>query len=110
MKVTQDYIEHFQRRVLTDALTEASATQWRKRASTFREARPREGDFHGQSTLEERRERWRRLSVLAASCEAHARLLESDDEDPTQVVCPVCGTPASPWSCSCGQTRVGEAA
>ena len=26
------------------------------------------------------------------------------------VTCVHCGTPTSPWSCSCGQTRVGEVA
>jgi hypothetical protein len=26
------------------------------------------------------------------------------------VVCPFCDTPTSPWTCSCGQTRVGGAA
>jgi len=29
------------------------------------------------------------------------------DDRPAPVICLVCGTPTSPWTCSCGATRVG---
>lgn len=69
--------ERFYRDMLADCMTNVLADQWRERAQVFRDARPREGDFHGQSTIEERRERWRRLTAIAKACEARADLLDA---------------------------------
>lgn len=65
------------RRFMQDAFTEASVKQWRARAERFRAARPRPGDFVGNSTVEDRRDAWRRLTAIADACEAHALLIES---------------------------------
>lgn len=43
-----DHIDSFQRRVLQDALTEATAIYWRRRAETFEWARPRPTDRLGE--------------------------------------------------------------
>lgn len=45
-----DHIDHFQRRVLQDSLTEATAIYWRRRAQTFEDARPQPGDFPGKAS------------------------------------------------------------
>ncbi|WP_299051791.1 hypothetical protein [uncultured Nocardioides sp.] len=75
------YVAHFQARVLQDAMREATATYWRRRAQTFLDARARPGDFLGNSTLEQRRARWCRLTEIAKACEARAQVaLIQDDE------------------------------
>lgn len=61
-------------RVLTDCLNEATRAYWLRRAEQFEAARPRPGDFHGQSTLEDRRRRWRELTAIANACRARAEV------------------------------------
>lgn len=41
---SDSYLAHFRARVLQDALTEATAGYWRRRAEQFENARPRRGD------------------------------------------------------------------
>lgn len=72
-----DRLDHFQRRVIQDAMAQGTAHYWRRRAQALRDARPRPTDFHGESTLEQRRDRWRRLTQIADACDAHARLFEA---------------------------------
>lgn len=108
-----DFVDHFQRRVLVDALNEATAVYWRKRAETFEAARPRPGEFRGRATPDETRQRDQRLAQLAANCRLCAELALTEGvratDIPPVIWCGTCRTPTSPWSCSCGATRVGEA-
>ena len=70
------YLEHFGRRVLLDALNEASATYWRRRAEALRAARHREGDYLPDGRLEAARTRWRELTEAARACENKAAFIE----------------------------------
>lgn len=74
-------VPRFTVELLSDVLTDASAKQWRKRAADFRAARPRPGDFLGRATIEQQRDRWRRLNQLAAACEARAEMLDRYEQD-----------------------------
>ncbi|MFD7157546.1 hypothetical protein ACFV9C_23310 [Kribbella sp. NPDC059898] len=69
------YIEHFRSRVLLDALTEATALYWKRRAEALERALPRRGDFHGQATREELWERYNALQAEILACRRHANLL-----------------------------------
>ena len=73
--VTGDYLEHFQRRVLQDAIASAHAAQLIRRAEQFEAARPRPGDFHGRATREELSRRWRELTEIAAALRAKAQVV-----------------------------------
>lgn len=70
-----DYVDNFRRRVLQDALTEATAAYWRARAATFEDARPRPGDFHGQAGTAELADLDRRCRDSAEACRRHASLM-----------------------------------
>lgn len=48
------YLANFQRRVIEDAINEATATYWHRRAATYEWARERPGDYLGRSTPEQR--------------------------------------------------------
>jgi hypothetical protein len=73
-----DHVEHFQHRVIADAVLDASATRWLMRADEFEAARPRHGDFHGQATREQLRARWAELTEIANACRAKASLLREE--------------------------------
>lgn len=72
---TETWLELFARRVLADALCEASARYWEKRADALEAAAPRPDDFHGEATREELNAAWTRCMADAARCRAHAELL-----------------------------------
>ena len=69
--------DRFFRDLLADAMSTALAHQWRDRARALRAARPRPGDFPGRASVEELRDRWRRLTQLAEMCEAKADLIDA---------------------------------
>lgn len=71
--------------MLQDALSSASSVYWRRRAETFAKV--------GTPACYE----------VAAACLNAAALWEDKLDG---VICPVCGTPTSPWTCSCGETRL----
>jgi hypothetical protein len=71
-----DYVDHFAARVIQDALMEAEAAYWSRRAMALLDARPRPGDYAGHATKEQLRERHSALSALAATYQARARALE----------------------------------
>lgn len=72
-----DHVDHFQHRVLQDALTEATAVYWRRRADQWRQALPRPGDYLGtESTPTSRATRRRRIEAIIAACEAKALVIE----------------------------------
>lgn len=90
MKITDlpEYVEHFRMCVLQDALHEATTVYWTKRAT----------QFAGVGTA--------RCDEIAQACRNRASL-GLGVETPHRLSCPACGTYISPWSCSCGQTRIG---
>ena len=66
------YAEHFARRVLLDAINEATADYWRRRAEALRGARHRVGDYLPPGRLQAARARWAELTAIADACEAKA--------------------------------------
>jgi hypothetical protein len=68
-------LEHFAGRVLQDALTEATAQYWIHRAYQFQQAAPRPGEFHGNTSVEQLRQRWRECMDTAQACRRHAQLI-----------------------------------
>ncbi|TYL55754.1 hypothetical protein FXB39_00660 [Nocardioides sp. BGMRC 2183] len=69
--------ERVWRDLMTEAFTAASAKQWRRRAEAYRWARPRPTDRPGRdTTVESRREQWRRLTAMAVACDLRADALE----------------------------------
>jgi hypothetical protein len=76
-----DYVDHFRNRVLQDALAEATAVYWRRRAQSFRAALPREGDFTGRATSEEiEAQRERVAATILACCQRAAVSLGGEIE------------------------------
>lgn len=65
---------HFAARVVQDALAEASAAYWLRRAEAFEAARPCHGDFHGQATREALHARYDLLTQQVAACRAAAHV------------------------------------
>ena len=72
------YLDQFTRRVIEDAMLQATAAYWRRRAADFEWARPRPGDFTGAASADELAARDRRLAETAEACRRHAHLLETD--------------------------------
>lgn len=73
-------VEHFQRRVLQDALAEATAMHWERRACAFEQALPSEGDFTGRATSDDLYARALRVAAVAKACRHRATLgLGADD-------------------------------
>lgn len=68
------HVEHFRYRVLADALQEATAAYWQRRAETLEAALPRVGDFTGNATPEDLDERRMRLAAAALACRQRATL------------------------------------
>lgn len=66
------HIEHFQHRVIQDAIKDAHAGYWRHRARTFQWARPRPGDFVGLATPDELAARDAALVEIIDACMARA--------------------------------------
>ena len=73
------YLEDFARRVIQDALAEATAAYWMRRADQLENARPRPGEFHGNASAEELNARDERLAALAENCRHHAELLRDPE-------------------------------
>jgi hypothetical protein len=71
-----DTAEPIRRRVVQDAMNDALACTWRRRAELFEWARPRPGDFNGNATAAEMAERDRLLAAQAKACRNKAILLE----------------------------------
>lgn len=69
-----EYLAHFQQRVVNDAMLEASAAYWNRRAEQFEAAKPTATDFMGEADLERRRAQWRRAHEAAKACRSKAEL------------------------------------
>lgn len=77
-----EHLEHFQRRVLQDALTEATAAYWLRRARDFDAARPQRGEFHGQADHAELDARDARAAATALACRRRASISLGAEADP----------------------------
>lgn len=73
-KLAPQYVLHFQARVLQDALVEATAMYWKRRAEALEKALPRVGDFTGAATPEDLQARSERLQEAIAACRRRANL------------------------------------
>jgi len=71
-----DVDEPIRRRVVQDALNDALACTWRRRADLFEWARPRPGEYAGQATAAELAARDRRLAAQAQAARNKAELLQ----------------------------------
>lgn len=78
------YVEHFQARVIQDAIASAHAGQLIRRAEQFEAARPQPGDFHGLATREDLSRRWRELTAIAEALRAKAAVVSDCGEAPAQ--------------------------
>ena len=67
-----DHVDHFQRRVVQEAVADATATYWTRRAATFEWARPRPTDYPGRATPQQLADRDTRCAEAAAACRARA--------------------------------------
>jgi hypothetical protein len=76
-------VDHFRVRVLQDAMTEATADLWLRRAQQFEDAAPRKDDFRGNASDEELLGAHERCLAIAAACRAHAQLLR--DKIPEEI-------------------------
>ena len=77
-----EHLEHFRLRVLQDALTEATAAYWKRRAQAFEDAAPRPGDFNGRASRAELQEAYDRCHETALACRNHAELLRTLRPEP----------------------------
>jgi len=76
----QEYVDNFRRRVMQDALSEATAAYWIRRAEVFEGARHRPGDdYPGVASLDDLRERWVALTELAQACRHRAAVAQMQD-------------------------------
>lgn len=76
-----EHVEHFRKRVVQDALAQATATYWHRRADQFEAALPRPGDFIGNATEDEREVRRQRITECVRACRHRAAVsLIKDDE------------------------------
>lgn len=71
-----DVAEAVRVRVAEEALSDALACTWRRRAELLEWARPRPGDFTGSASPAQLAERDRRLAAQAEASRAKATLLE----------------------------------
>ena len=74
-QTTETWLETFTRRVIVDALNEASARYWDHRADVLEDAAPKPGEFTGKATRAELSAAWRRCHADAERCRRHAALL-----------------------------------
>jgi hypothetical protein len=71
-----DLDEQVRRRSVQQAITEAEADHWRRRATDFDWARPRPDDFSGRATVDELAAADERCRMTALACRRKAALLE----------------------------------
>lgn len=78
-------LDHFRHRVLQDALAEATAQYWRRRARALEQALSRPGDYPGRATTEQIAERDERLRAAILACSSRAQMYEPDEEISAEV-------------------------
>jgi hypothetical protein len=68
-------IDAFLHDALTEVLLGAERNWWLRRAEDFERAKPRPaGEFYGQASRGQLRERWLRLDEMARACRARAHV------------------------------------
>lgn len=72
--IGHDQAVQFHQRVLQDALSEATASFWERRARQLEEAAPRPGDWPGRATPEQLSAARERCLSAAAACRHRATL------------------------------------
>lgn len=72
---------HLAARVLQDALSEATATYWLRRAQQFEDAAPRLDEYHGGATRDELNQRWIDCMATAEACRNHAQLIRESQSE-----------------------------
>ena len=82
MPALADHLEHFRGRVLQDALTEATAAYWERRAQVFEAAAPRPGDYHGRASRAELQAAHDRCHATAKACRARAQVIRGEHPEP----------------------------
>lgn len=70
-----DHVDHFRHRVMQDALQEATAAYWRRRAAAFEAAMPRPGDFTGRATAQQLEAQRMRLASMVLACRQRAAFM-----------------------------------
>ncbi len=93
-----DRVRHFRLRVLSDALSEATANYWNRRAEAFEAAAPRPGDFTGRATQADLDTLTRRCRKAAEACRQRA-LVESTATPPIPpiIVAELAGEGVTTW-------------
>ena len=71
----ETHAQHFTRRVVEDAVTEATAECWEHRAETFEQARPQPGDYTGCATPAQLKAADQRCALAALACRRMAWLV-----------------------------------
>jgi hypothetical protein len=75
-------LDHFQARILQDALTEATSAYWRRRAEDFEAAAPKPTDHNGNASPEQLTDALVRCLTTAVACRRHAELIMQDRPGP----------------------------
>jgi hypothetical protein len=75
------HVEHFQNRVIQDAIADATSAYWMRRAEAFEAARPRPGDWAGRATEADLRAADERCAGIAEACRLRAQwsLIQNGD-------------------------------
>jgi hypothetical protein len=68
-------VDHFRARILQDALTQATAAYWLRRADQYEAAAPQPGDYGGNASQAQLTDAWVRCMTTAAACRRHAELI-----------------------------------
>lgn len=69
-----NHVDHFQRRVVQDALADGERGYWLRRSRVFEWARPKRDDYHGRATREDLTRRDAALAEAAENCRRRAGL------------------------------------
>lgn len=70
-----EHVAHFRVRVLVEGLLDGWSLHNERQARRWLDSRPRPGDFIGtNATVEDHRERWRRMTAIAAAYRNRATL------------------------------------
>ena len=94
-------LDHFRARILQDAMAEAEVDYWLSRAETFAAV--------GSAKCDEIAQACRNKALFLYAEARGISILDALDAG-WQIRCRTCATSTSPWTCSCGMTRIGGAA
>lgn len=75
-------LEHFQARILQDALDQATIHYWLRRHAALSAALPRPGDFIGSATAEDLKAREEATRKTLGEIECHIQLLQDSYREP----------------------------